>query len=667
MMASVLFGAEALCARDFTGKVNMFLGTSGDHGQLTPAAGVPFGMVSVCPDTWTYFQSGYDWSVSRTQGISVTRMAGTGARGGGGQLRVFPAADSVELHILKNTEKAVPGYYETALSNGVKVRLSANVNVALEQYIFPADGTQRTLIFDTRSSFEQRKPCTSEYEITDNHTIKGWTRAATVAARGFVKYYFTLHSSAPFAVEEKGEGKLQISYPADVKETEIRIALSSVDSRGADDALEAVSSRSFESVRRAAHRLWNDKLSALRIKTSDKDTETLFYTSVYNLYHSPVRVGTPDGRYHGTDGHIYTADGFTPYGAWSLWDSFRTKFPLFNIIEASETESFCTSLLHLYRTGKKNWATRSEPAMTVRTEHSIITIYDAWLKGCRNIDFNIGYEGMKNEAADNLEKLKMADQKLETAYDIHILSAIASILGKEDESQRYKYLADSLFTSIWRETFMTVTEDFDLMRDNGLYQGSRAQYRFSSPQAFDQMISWVGRDTLCAQLEKFFETYHFNQGNEPDIHYPFVFNILGAPEKSQHWVRRYLTDDTMVHLYGGNFEFETPYVGRAFRNAVDGYAPEMDEDDGTMSAWYIFATLGFYPVQLGTDRYEVVSPLFDRAAVKVGGGKWFRIRTSGRKSADDPVKAILIDGKEIDSRHISHNDIMSGKTMTIKY
>ena len=77
------------------------------------------------------------------------------------------------------------------------------------------------------------------------------------------------------------------------------------------------------------------------------------------------------------------------------------------------------------------------------------------------------------------------------------------------------------------------------------------------------MIEWAGRDSLCSQLSYFFDNSLYNQGNEPDIHVPFLFNRLGAPERSQAIVRRLLTDDNMIHVYGGNAEYPVPYVGRA--------------------------------------------------------------------------------------------------------
>lgn len=98
---------------------------------------------------------------------------------------------------------------------------------------------------------------------------------------------------------------------------------------------------------------------------------------------------------------------------------------------------------------------------------------------------------------------------------------------------------------------MNVTPAFEVMKNNGLYQGTRWQYRWAAPQYIDKMIEWVGQDSLRLQLTYFFDHHLYNQGNEPDIHVPYLFNRLGAPEKTQQIVRSLMTEP-MIHKYGGN-------------------------------------------------------------------------------------------------------------------
>ena len=177
------------------------------------------------------------------------------------------------------------------------------------------------------------------------------------------------------------------------------------------------------------------------------------------------------------------------------------------------------------------------------------------------------------------------------------------------------------------------------------------------PVFADRMIAWAGEEALADQLETFFGSHLFNQGNEPDIQTPFLFPLFGRPEKTDSLVHALLTDEGMIHLYGGNAEYPEPFVGRAFRNAVDGYAPEMDEDDGTMSAWYLFAQMGFYPVCVGTDRYELFSPLFKRITLHLKGHDV----TLVRRGRDDRTERITVDGAVLEGRTLTHGALLGAR------
>ena len=149
--------------------VNMFLGTAGDHGQVAPAAQLPFGLVSVCPDCVPPQHAGYDYEVTAVSGISVTRMSGTGGAGTGGNLRVRPALPDAPLDIVKGTEKAHPGYYETRFANGVMARLTATHNVAFERYEFPRNA-EKVLYVDFNSGIDtHRSEC--GYNVVDGNDI----------------------------------------------------------------------------------------------------------------------------------------------------------------------------------------------------------------------------------------------------------------------------------------------------------------------------------------------------------------------------------------------------------------------------------------------------------------------------------------------------------------
>ena len=404
-------------------------------------------------------------------------------------------------------------------------------------------------------------------------------------------------------------------------------------------------------------------LGKVDVKGSTAEQRTLFYTGLYRVYLSPFHA-TFGGKYVGTDTVLREAPDWTFYSGWSMWDTYRAKFPLLTLLDPEATRDICKSLVSLYRTGKRNWATMQEPVPTVRTEHTQITLLDAWVKGIRGFDLAAAFPGMEAEAdagrpagAKNGLTRNSPDQKMETIYDLWAMGQIARIIGNETAAVRYLDESETLFEQTWKEEFMTITPDFAQMKDNGLYQGTRWQYRWAVPVYADKMIEWAGRERLADELSEFFRLHLFNQGNEPDIQTPFMFHLFGHPERTDALVHALLTDDTMVHPYGGNAEYSEPFVGRAFRDLPDGYAPEMDEDDGTMSAWYLFSQLGLYPVRLGTECYEVFTPLFKNAVLHLPGHDVKLIRRCAPASA----RTVTVDGKPLPGFSITHAQLTKAK------
>jgi putative alpha-1,2-mannosidase len=323
-----------------------------------------------------------------------------------------------------------------------------------------------------------------------------------------------------------------------------------------------------------------------------------------------------------------------------------------------------TSLLHLYRTGKQDWATPNESTVTVRTEHAVILLLDAYRKGITDLDFNIAYEGMKEE----MERLLVSspDQKMETACDLWAMAQIAEIMNKPSDAKLYRERSERLFEETWKKEFMNVDASYEIMKKNGLYQGTRWQYRWAAPQYLDKMMEWLSKEQLLEELTYFFDHHLYNQGNEPDIHVPYLFNRLGAPEKTQQLVLNLMTEP-MIHKYGGNAEFPTPYVGKAFKNHPEGYSPEMDEDDGTMSAWYIFGAMGFYPMIVGDEHYELTSPLFDKLTLRLENGKKLTVQAKNRTDKSMPIKSVSFNGAEIKDFRISHNELIKGGKLVFQY
>ena len=643
--------------------VNLFIGTSGDNGQVDPGAAVPFGMVRVCPDSDPRSHAGYDYSVNLISGISVNRLSGVGCSGTGGNLIIKPSLPEFELRINKQSESAIPGYYKTSFNNGVTAELTATNNIAVEKYVFPK-GSDELVTLNLASSFE--KTIEDHHKVVSSREIEGYILSANVCGRGQYKLFFHLKTNRDFTVKSDVEREMVLVFgKSDSKPIEFRVAVSSVSINAARNENRLKSKTGFAHIKKTARRLWDEKLGKVTVEGGSSENRTIFYTSLYRVYLSPANVTTSDKQYLATDGKIKDAASSVYYSSWSLWDTFRTKFPLLALLQPKEMSDMSQSLVRLYQSGKVNWSTDSEATPTVRTEHAVILLLDAYRKGIKGIDFRLCYPQMCKEASEL--PFKSPDQRLESAYDLWALAQIADCIGEQKDAGNYRRQSEVLFGTTWKKEFMNIDTTYARMHNNGLYQGTRWQYRWAAPQYLDRMAEWSGgKDSLINQLDRFFEQHLYNQGNEPDIHVPFLFNRLGDPQKTQRIVHS-LLNEKMIHKYGGNSEFPTPYVGRAYKDTPEGFMPEMDEDDGTMGAWYIFSSIGLYPLIVGEPVYEITSPLFDRIQIKLDIGNTFKIITKNRSNALAPVKEILLNGNNYSSRQLSHDSILNGGTLEFMY
>jgi predicted alpha-1,2-mannosidase len=130
---------------------------------------------------------------------------------------------------------------------------------------------------------------------------------------------------------------------------------------------------------------------------------------------------------------------------------------------------------------------------------------------------------------------------------------------------------------------------------------------------------------------------NYAHGNQPIQHMIYLYNFAGQPWKTQKWIRKVLT-----RLYTPN---------------PDGYCG--DEDNGQTSAWYVFSSLGFYPVCPGTDQYVIGSPLFEHAEISLPGGKSLTIRSPGAENRQYISKTVF-NGKLHKQSWLSHKEISEG-------
>lgn len=658
----VLTGFNSISAQKNSEHVKLFIGTAEDNGQVDPAACIPYGMVRISPDSDPRTHVGYDYDVTKISGFSVNRISGIGCSGAGGNLSIKPSPKETELYIDKNYEMAVPGYYIASLDNGVKVEFTATNNVAFEQYHYPI-WKEALMSINFGASFT--KVLDVKYEIISPDEIQGYIHAGNTCDHGAYKLYFNLTTNRPFTVKAKTEKEVELSFGSEsLKPVEVRIALSPINTETAKKENEKVKKLTFEQVKKQAADEWENILSRIELKGASEEDKILFYTSLYRVFLSPANVTSLDGKFLATDGNIYPVEDFTYFSSWSMWDTYRTKFPLITLLDAKNMRNFANSLCNLYAYEKRDWATKFESTPTVRTEHSIAVILDAYRKGMTDIKISKAYEGMKTEM-DNLPA-KRPDQALESCIDWWAMAQIAEISGKNDDAETYKQKAKNIFTETWNKDFKNIDESFSKMRGSGLYQGTRWQYRWALPQYLDYMIESIGKDSLISQLDYYFANNLFNVTNEVGLHAPFIFNRLGKYESAQKNVRRIIKED-LEHRYGGNAEYPEPYKGKPFNMSTKGFLPEMDEDDGTMGAWYVFSTIGLYPLVVGEPWYEITSPFFDNITIKLDNGKKFNIKVKNRKSPDDVIKQVTFNKQPLTDFRIDHNELIKGGTLELEY
>ena len=650
---------------DYTPYVNPFIGTAGDRGQLHPAASTPFGMVKLGPDTLLLGHSGYNYNSKRTIGFSHTRIGGVGCSGAGGNLRVLPSTDynSFFAKVMdKTTEHAGPGYYDVVLqdSSPIQVELTASQHVGYHRYTF-SDNAQTGYF---RISVDQPFSRDLGHSISvNNGRIEGWVSATTVCNYGQYKFYFAMDLDRNFQVL-KAEGTSQITLAVDLekeKSIQMKVALSTISEDDAGITLENEGSGwDFENKQSLVREKWNDLLGKIEV-TGEEEYKELFYTFLYRSAMVPVSVSGDSGQYRGVDDQVHQVDGAAHYHCWSLWDTYRTKYPLLSLITGSRYRDIMRSLVELFMQGKQPWAGNAEPFPTVRTEHGVALLLDALEKGTLDFGIEDAYDDILAEAESFAPD--SPDTVLETAYDYWAVALIAQELGHTGDYQAYLALSRD-YEDEWIQNFLTMGQDADEVHARGLYEGTLWQYRWAVVHDIYNIVDIMGgRESFLSQLNQFFDEQLYNQGNEPDIHAPFLFNYVGAPLRTQEIVR-----DILIHpmnqWYGTHNKWPIPYYGRIFRPEPKGYIPEMDDDVGTMAAWFALGSIGLYQVTVGQPVYVLTAPIFEQVRIHstnhFGEETIFEIHAENLSESNIYIQEAYLNDEPLPRTWLYHDEIASG-------
>ena len=613
--------------------VDPFVGTAGDHGQLTPAATGPYGMVQLSPDTQPAQHAGYDYTATQLTGFSHTRAVGVGCGGGGGDLHVALgyAEESGPWLMDKTSEQAGPGWYGVIYGGGIAADLAANGAAGIIRFTLPRAGTVR-LVIDPRHSYTMRH--SAEWtDAASGADLRARMSAGTVCDEGIyhlssasqLRLNGAVVTAAPtMLADDRLAFDLTIAAGDQV---ELRTALSVVDPGSAADVLaQEIGDRSVQDLRPDARAAWTRELARVAVP-GDGEAARLFYTHLFRVMQTPARIDDAEGRYRRSDGSLQQVPaGQHRYAGWAVWDNYRTQLPLLALLDPDRSADIAASLAELYLAGKAQWATDSEPFITVRTEHAGVALLDFRRKGIGGFDAAQVLPLMEAELA-TLPRTT-PDQQIETAYDIWAAAELAGDLGDTQRAAQLRVQALS-YRPMWLDTFRDIAPDFDEVKARGLYQGTLWQYRWAPVFDLDWLMEEaLGQDRFVAELDRFFDEGLFNMTNQPDIQTPFLFAAAGQPARTRALVDRIL-HSPMDHWYTNAGKRDRPWHGRSFALDPAGYADGMDDDAGGMAAWYVWASMGLYPLVPGRPEYLVTTPAFDRVTVMLPNGRQLAITRGG--------------------------------------
>jgi predicted alpha-1,2-mannosidase len=683
--------------------VNPFIGTGG-HGHTYPGATMPFGMMQLSPDTrldgWDGC-SGYHYSDDEIYGFSHTHLSGTGVSDYGDILlmptnkQVFNnGADGKEGYKSKfshNREVAEPGFYKVHLEDtNIDVELTVSKRSGVHKYSFPSSENQFVILdlLHRDKVLDAKINRISDTELSGFRFSEAWAKDQ--------RLFFSIKTSHPFSdvlqsPEKEGmQGAQKIALKFINPNNEaiiIKIGISAVDIEGAKKNLKVeIGNQTFEEVKKTAQDFWEKQLEKIVIEDENKDNKINFYTSMYHVSIAPNLYQDVDGRYRGMDNEIHKSVSFDYYTVFSLWDTYRAAHPLYTIIEQEKTNDFINTFLAKYDEGGKLpiWDLAANYTGCMIGYHAVPVIADAYLKDIRNYDVEKAFTAMKHSATrDKLgldsyknfgfipveKESESVSKTLEYAYDDWSIAQMAKSLGKENDyktyserAQYYKNVFDPS-TQFMRGRFRnTWFSPFDPYEVNFNYTEANSwQYSFYVPQDISGFIKLLGgKQQLENQLDKLFTAEdktsgshqvditgligQYAHGNEPSHHMAYLYDFVNKPFKTQEKVRQILTE--------------------LYTNTPDGISG--NEDCGQMSAWYIFSSLGFYPVTPGSNQYIIGSPLFEKATINLENGKVFTVEVKNNSSENKYIKSVKLNGNNYEFSYINHSDIINGGSLVFE-
>ena len=709
--------------KDLVQYVNTLQGTNSTYelswGNTYPTTAVPYPMNSWSPQTgkngdgWKY-----QYSATTIRGFQPTHQCSPWV-GDYGVFSLMPVPELVVDESKRATpfshdkEIAKPHYYKVTLENGITTEFSPTTRSAHFRFSFPAKG-DAFLVLDGYTK-------TSQVQIdVANHRITGYVHNGAFSPKTH-KNYFIIQFDKPFVsygtwenrkntiqknnLSREGEGIGAYVQFAKGSKVQAKVSTSYISPEQAEVTMtrELGKHSSVEVTKQAAADVWNQLLNRVLVEGGTEEDMKTFYSCMFraNLFShkfygekedgSPYYYSPYDEKIH--DGYMFTDNGF--------WDTFRSQFPLTNILHPTMQGQYMQALLDAQEQcgWLPSWSFPSETGGMVGN-HSISLLTDAWVKGIRTFDPEKALKAYAHEAMNKgpwggangrvrwkdyyqlgyipyPESMGSTAQTLEYCYDDFCAYQLAKMTGNKFYEEvfarqiyNYKNVYDPSVGFMRGRKLDGSWADFDAFEWGGPYcEGNAWHYNWSVFHDVQGLIDLTGGDErFVAKIDSVFAlpgivkygTYgtkihemlemelakmgQYAQGNQPIQHMIYLYSYAGQPWKTQYWIRQ-----VMDRLYNSS---ENGYPG--------------DEDQGGMSSWYVLSALGIYSVCPGTDEYVLGSPKFRKATITMEDGKKFVIEAKGNSKDNVYIQNATLNGKRHTRNYIHYSDILNGGVLELQ-
>ena len=635
---------------------------SEEHGQTLPAVLVPNGQNFWTPqtrDTEKKCVAPYYYTDSLFQGIRNSHWIVGGCTQDygsftlaalGGSLRLRPEERATPFS--HSEEISHPHYYAVRLPDEhLKLELTATSHTAIFRITPEQDGPVHIVLNHNSDEGEGYLEVNNVdgivYGYNPVHRIyQGWGEQAGIDGHYLLQCYdpITDYGCDSLCVWLTFQGKAH--------EPIILKAASSFSSKtGAERnfAFEA-EGHDFESMMQQTAQQWIDRLHTIDVEDQDTAKVNQFYGALYRASFLPREMSDTDGTYPKfANGELIEGSERKYYGDFSMWDTYRALHPLYTLIAPKESADMMQSLVTMYEEG--GWLPifpcwNSYTAAMIG-DHCAATLADAYVKGIRDFDYEKAYEGMRKNAfetpvsfedykngmgrraltsylkygyiplEDGVKEAFHQDEQtsrtLEYAFDDFAVAQLAKALGKEKDYQELMRRSEN-----WRNVINPKTGYCDGRYQTGKFEdntdfihrkpyiteGATCHYTWYVPQNVDGLIGVLGGPKIFEEkLDSMFSEGRYWHGNEPCHQIAYLYDFIGKREK---------TIERVAHILDTEYN-DTP-------GGLSG-----NDDAGQMSAWYVFSSMGFYPVCPATSRYMLAAPRFQKVTLNLQDGKQYTI------------------------------------------